>query len=94
MVEVKRILCPVDFSEFSARALAHAAALARWYEARLTALYVWANLPAFEVIPSIQQDAVPAGSLLEARRVALESELRRFCALAAGAMRWSRSAVE
>jgi len=37
---ITRILCPVDFSEFSIRALAHAVAWARWYEAELTALHV------------------------------------------------------
>ena len=40
MIELRRILCPVDFSPLSRRALAHAAALARWYEADVTALYV------------------------------------------------------
>jgi nucleotide-binding universal stress UspA family protein len=40
MIEVERVLCPVDFSDFSRRALDHAASLARWYEARLTVLYV------------------------------------------------------
>ncbi len=45
MVEFTRILCPVDFSESSIRALAHAAALARWYEAELTVLHV---VPTFE----------------------------------------------
>jgi nucleotide-binding universal stress UspA family protein len=38
MVELKRILCPVDMSEFSARALHHAVALGRWYEAEVVAL--------------------------------------------------------
>jgi nucleotide-binding universal stress UspA family protein len=37
---ITHILCPVDFSEFSQRALAHAAALASWYEAKLTVLHV------------------------------------------------------
>jgi nucleotide-binding universal stress UspA family protein len=40
MIEFKRILCPVDFSDCSTRALAHAVALARWYEAQLTVLHV------------------------------------------------------
>lgn len=45
MVEFARLLCPVDFSDSSARALAHAAALARWYEAQLTVLHV---VPTFD----------------------------------------------
>jgi nucleotide-binding universal stress UspA family protein len=45
VVEFKHILCPVDFSDASNRALDHAAAPARWYDSRLTVLHV---LPTFE----------------------------------------------
>ena len=48
MVEFKQILCPVDLSESSDRSLAHAAALARWYDARLTVLHV---VPTFDPVP-------------------------------------------
>jgi nucleotide-binding universal stress UspA family protein len=47
VVEFKQIICPVDFSESSVRALAHAAALARWYDAQLTVLHV---VPTFEPV--------------------------------------------
>jgi nucleotide-binding universal stress UspA family protein len=40
-----QILCPIDFSETATRALVHAAALARWYDARLTVIHV---VPVFE----------------------------------------------
>jgi nucleotide-binding universal stress UspA family protein len=40
MIAFNRILCPVDFSEPSTRAFAHAAALARWHDAQLTVLHV------------------------------------------------------
>ena len=40
MVHIHSILCPVDLSGMSARALRHAAALAAWYEAGLTVLFV------------------------------------------------------
>lgn len=40
MNRVNRVLCPVDFSEFSKHALDHAAALARSYEAALIVLHV------------------------------------------------------
>ena len=43
MIEIKRVLCPVDFSECSRRAFARAVALARWYQAQLTVLHVAAN---------------------------------------------------
>lgn len=55
MLEFKQILCPVDFSESSERALVHAAALARWYEAHLAVLHV---VPTPDVIHA-------AGSLVE-----------------------------
>lgn len=45
MIEFKQILCPVDLSEPSKRAFAHAAALATWYGAQLTVLHV---VPTFE----------------------------------------------
>ena len=47
MVEFKHILCPIDLSEISTRALAHAAALTRWYGARLTVLHV---VPTFDPV--------------------------------------------
>jgi nucleotide-binding universal stress UspA family protein len=37
MVQISRILCPVDFSEFSRRALEHAVALAKSVRAQVTA---------------------------------------------------------
>jgi nucleotide-binding universal stress UspA family protein len=40
MREIKRILCPVDLSDVSRHAIDHAVLLARWYEARITALHV------------------------------------------------------
>jgi nucleotide-binding universal stress UspA family protein len=40
MIEIRQVLCPVDFSDFSRRAVDHAIAVARWYGARLTVLYV------------------------------------------------------
>ena len=39
-IQVSRVLCPVDFSVSSARALQNAAALARRFEARLVVLHV------------------------------------------------------
>ena len=45
MVEIRRILCPVDFSDYSRRALDHAIAIARWYESTVTALHVFSAAP-------------------------------------------------
>ena len=38
--EIKLILCPIDFSEFSARAYDHAVSLAEHYRAKLVALHI------------------------------------------------------
>jgi nucleotide-binding universal stress UspA family protein len=40
MIEINNVLCPVDFSDLSRRALDHAAAVAKWYSAQLTLLHV------------------------------------------------------
>ena len=40
MIEITRILCPIDYSEFSRHALDRALALAQWYRASVTAVYV------------------------------------------------------
>ena len=39
-MKIERVLCATDFSEFSRRALEHAAAHARWNQAELTLLHV------------------------------------------------------
>ena len=41
MIDIKTILCPIDFSEFSHHALTHAVQLARWFEASLIVSYVY-----------------------------------------------------
>ncbi len=53
MVAINRILCAIDFSEHSRRALDHAVAIARWYEASVTALYVFSPAPAAAVAPGM-----------------------------------------
>jgi nucleotide-binding universal stress UspA family protein len=40
MLEIKRILCPIDFSEFSIRAYHHALSLAEHYRAKLVAQHI------------------------------------------------------
>ena len=39
MLDIRRVLCPVDFSDASHHALDHAVMIAGWYRARLTALH-------------------------------------------------------
>jgi nucleotide-binding universal stress UspA family protein len=40
MIEIKQILCPIDFSDTSRHALNHAIEIARWFHSKLVALYV------------------------------------------------------
>ena len=40
MIEIKRILCPIDFSEYSEHALRYAMKMAKWYSASLQVLHV------------------------------------------------------
>ena len=70
MVEIGRILCPVDFSDFSGRALHHAMAMARWYGARLTVLNVVVDLPTLDVPPIELTDADRQQLLMDMRRLA------------------------
>ena len=48
MIEIQRILCPIDFSDHSRRALDHAIAIARWYTSTVTVLHVF---PSAQVAP-------------------------------------------
>src|SRR6266498_1634568 len=71
MIQITRVLCPIDFSEFSHRALDHAAAIAGWYQASLTVLYVFANLPAMDLPPSVMDGD---------ERERIMTEMRQFTA--------------
>jgi len=51
MIQIAQILCPIDFSEFSRRALDHAVAMAGWYGARLTVLHVISKPPLIDRPP-------------------------------------------
>ena len=76
MVNINRILCPVDLSEFSRDALHHALALAEWYQAQITVLHVY----------SAVQPLVPVRGFCESvvlpppvRPDEIAEEIRRFC---------------
>ena len=59
MIQIRRILCPVDFSPFARRALDHAAVLSRWYEAEITVLHVSPTMPAvFGLEPMMTEAAL------------------------------------
>lgn len=55
MVTFKHVLCPIDFSEPSKRALAYAVAFADWHQSRLAVMHV---APTFEptIVPPVRYD--------------------------------------
>src|SRR5688572_830316 len=71
MSRFTHVLCPVDFSDTSQHALDHAAAIAHRDQARLTVLYVFANLPSMDVPPLV---------LSPADRERIRVDLQRMCA--------------
>jgi nucleotide-binding universal stress UspA family protein len=84
MIEIKRVLCPIDFSEFSHHALDCAVAMARWYGGSVTVLHVFANWPIVNAIPSLGPTAVEPLSLRPEDRIALERELAEAVGAHAG----------
>jgi nucleotide-binding universal stress UspA family protein len=70
MIRITHVLCPVDFSDISQHALDHAAAIAHWYEARLTLLYVFASLPTMDLPPPVLEDADRARLMTDMRKMA------------------------
>jgi len=88
MVTFKHVLCPIDFSEASKRALAYAVALAEWRQARLAVMHV---APTFEptLAPAVRYDE-PGEVVFPVQREDVLDALHR-AAKAAGA---SPSSVE
>ena len=76
MIEIRRILCPVDFSEHSRRALDHAVAIARWYRSTITALHVVSAVPvaAYAPGPLVYEPLLLTGP----DRDQLQANLERF----------------
>ena len=77
MPEITRILCPVDFSDASQHALEHAAVIAGWYGARVTALHVVTPVYLVEG-PLLFTDLPAASTPTVADHAAREAELRRW----------------
>jgi nucleotide-binding universal stress UspA family protein len=76
MVSINRILCPIDFSDFSLDALRHGLALAQWYSAHLTLLHV------YQVSQPLPVEGVPVSVpvYIQADPNKVAEEVRRFCA--------------
>ena len=51
MIEIRNILCPIDFSEYSRRALDHAVTIARWHDSSITVLHVYSSTPVAAYAP-------------------------------------------
>jgi nucleotide-binding universal stress UspA family protein len=73
MMEIRQILCPVDFSDTSRHALEHAVAIAGWYESRLTLLHVMGQ--PFVAQPPLLFADFAGPVLLESERKAFEDRL-------------------
>ncbi len=78
MLTLKRILCPIDFSESSRRALQYAKVLSAWYEAPLTALHVCVDLPVFEMASPFGHTAATTVVLEEEQLADRRLAVRRF----------------
>src|SRR5688572_4664627 len=78
MITITRILCPVDFSEYSRHALDHAAAIARCYVASVVALHVVP--PVMPLVPSVGAPIYPpfvyTPEDIEEYRIALDTFVR------------------
>jgi CPA2 family monovalent cation:H+ antiporter-2 len=61
MIDIRRILCPIDFSDASRHALEHAVLIAGWYESRIAALHV--SHPMILLSPLVLL-ADPSGAIL------------------------------
>jgi nucleotide-binding universal stress UspA family protein len=70
-VKITHVLCPIDFSDASEHAAEQAVTIARWYDARVTALHVYT--PPVEIVPSLPDvsNRVPLSELERARDRAL-----------------------
>jgi len=76
MIEISTILCPIDFSEHSRRALHHAVAIARWYESTVTVLHVYAVAPLAPFPPG--SPILESAYLTPEDHTRLTGEIRRF----------------
>jgi nucleotide-binding universal stress UspA family protein len=80
MIQIQRILCPVDFSDCSRRALDHAVALASWYDATVTLFHVCAPVPisAYATVAPMMPSSLVAGD----NQNEVREGLRTFAAVA------------
>ena len=80
MARFNRIVCPVDFSDDSRRALDHAVAIARWQGAHLRALHVHQLVTPAVAAPALAGEAFQVIMLSAGERAQLEQSLREWVA--------------
>jgi nucleotide-binding universal stress UspA family protein len=78
MIEIRRILCPTDFSDCSRRALDHAVAIAKWYESTITLVHVSPIVPLAAYAPG--SGVVPSANLSPEERQSLLTSMKQFAA--------------
>ena len=63
MIDIQRILCPVDFSDSSRHAMNHAVAIAKWYGAAVTMFHVCApvQISAYASVASMMPSTLVGG---------------------------------
>ena len=76
MLDIQRILCPTDFSDFSRHAFDHAVAIAKWYGSTITLLHVCTLVPIAAYAPG--SGVVPSAMLTPEDREALLASLKHF----------------
>ena len=81
MVRIEKILCPIDFSDFSRHAFDRALAIARSHRAVLTALHVVPIQLATPVLPYIEPQTLGPFEMSDADR---ERIVRRAAAVPRG----------
>jgi len=82
VIAFRHILCPVDFSDASTRALVYATAFAAWYQAQLETLHV---VPVFDFDAAMGPSPSSGEVLSSAAHDRLVAELRRSIDLAGAA---------
>jgi nucleotide-binding universal stress UspA family protein len=81
-MDVQRVLCPVDFSDMSGKALHHAAAVARWYGAELHVLHaivpvIPPPLPVGAALPAMIAEESPAAAEQSLRQLVERAAIER-----------------
>jgi nucleotide-binding universal stress UspA family protein len=80
MISIQRILCPVDFSDYSRHAVHHAVALARWYQSTITLLHVQSPV----AVPAGPPEVLPTLILSREQRQELLASLKQLVTAEAG----------